>query len=194
MKSEDFLSVINAGDKGENLMKKTDKNIYAKSHGSAHAITYGTRGSYEKVYDKYRGKPKNKGCAGYDSGVISIEASVVMFLVMIMIFLCMYGMMYVMNCETIRSYMYEKIYTAPLIETSQYITDSTNENGLGDVLMWCDNYSLTGMVGSDSITMFGQLSMSGSSGFGCSTEYGVCTGRLRRWQMYDDIAEESFGE
>ena len=129
-----------------------------------------------------------------NSGVISVEASVVMFMVMVIVCLCIYGMMYVLNCETIRSYMYEKIYTAPLIETSQYISDGARNNGLGDLLMWCDDYSLTGMAGSDSITMIGRINMHGETGLGCSTEFGVCTDRLRRWQMYDDIAEESLGE
>ena len=129
-----------------------------------------------------------------NSGVISVEASVVMFMVMVIVCLCIYGMMYVLNCETIRSYMYEKIYTAPLIETSQYISEGARNNGLGDLLMWCDDYSLTGMAGSDSITMIGRINMHGETGLGCSTEFGVCTDRLRRWQMYDDIAEDAFGE
>ena len=127
-------------------------------------------------------------------GVISVEASVVMFFVMMIVLLCIYGMMYVLNCETLRSYMYETIYTAPLIETSRYISESASDSGLDEILVWCDEHSLTGMAGSDDIIMLGKIDMMGVSGVGCSTEFGVCTGRLRRWQMYDDIAEDAFGE
>ena len=147
----------------------------------------------KQMREKFSGN-RIKRCMSSNKGVISIEASLVMFIVIIMVFVCIYGMMYVMNCETLRSYMYERIYTAPLIKTSEYISEGVKENGLGELMMWCDDYSMNGLAGDDGIAMMGRIDMRGITEIGCSTELGLCTDRLRRWQMYDDIAEESFGE
>ena len=34
----------------------------------------------------------------------------------------------------------------------------------------------------------------GAMSIKCQTESDICTKRLRRWQMYDNLAEESLGE
>lgn len=129
-----------------------------------------------------------------NNGVISIEASVVMFITMAMIILCIYGMMYVMNCEIIRSFMYEKIYTVPLIRSEEYLNKSARSGDIDDFMMWCEDYGMDAMTGSDSMSMIGHIDMKGVTYIGCSTEFGLCTDRLRRWQLYDDIAEDTFGE
>ncbi len=129
-----------------------------------------------------------------NAGVISIEASVVMLIVMVMVMVCIYGMMYVMNCETIRAFMYEKIYTAPLIKSKEYLAESASSGDIDSFLMWCEDYGMDAIAGADGLCMIGHIDMKGETYIGCSTEFGVCTDRLRRWQMYDDIAEDAFGE
>ncbi|MBQ6229547.1 MAG: hypothetical protein IJJ74_00315 [Eubacterium sp.] len=129
-----------------------------------------------------------------NSGVISIEASVVMFITMVMIVFCIFGMMYVMNCETIRAFMYEKIYTAPLIKSKEYLSKSAKSGDIDDFLLWCEDYGMDAITGTDNISMIGHIDMKGTTYIGCSTEFGLCTDRLRRWQLYDDIAEDTFGE
>ena len=142
-----------------------------------------TGGSAAKRCRKTVGIVKVDGKPGKNSGFVSVEAAFVGSILIIITMFSVYAMVYILNTASLRDYMYQKVYSVPLVQKDSYIKYYSDKDNLAGVIMWCDDYKMAGM-----------LDMKGITRMICRTENGLCTDRLRRWQLYDDIAEDALGE
>lgn len=123
-------------------------------------------------------------------GYMTIEAS---FIVPIILFGCYFiimGLMLVYERGYIISREYEEIFELPLYvvrdETvGEHLSDQTYDAG---VVVGAAEVS--GSYSSHRATCTGVLHIYGETGIDATREIDICSDRLRRWQLYDDIAEK----
>lgn len=153
-----------------------------------------TGGSAAKRCRKTVGIVKVDGKPGKNSGFVSVEAAFVGAILIIITMFSVYAMVYILNTASLRDYMYQKVYSVPLVQKDSYIKYYSDKDNLAGVIMWCDDYKMAGSCSNGIVSMAGMLDMKGITRMICRTENGLCTDRLRRWQLYDDIAEDALGE
>ncbi|MCR5367716.1 hypothetical protein [Eubacterium sp.] len=136
----------------------------------------------------------NKKNKDKDKGFVSIEAAFIGAIAMIIVIWCLFAMVYVMNVEIVRDGMYMTVYSTPLKDKDSYVNSEAEKSMNEEILIWCDEYKVGGTASGDSIKMIGAIDMKGTTVIECQTESDICTKRLRRWQMYDNLSEESLGE
>lgn len=123
-------------------------------------------------------------------GVIIVETSLIMPLILGIIFLVIYGLVYVMNVETVRCGMYSAIYTIPIgtmEEEAVYINDMEQE--IEESLIWCEPQVIP-LYMDGNVCCACSFDMNGRTMVYAKTEYSLCTSRLRRWQLYGNLAEK----
>ncbi len=125
-------------------------------------------------------------------GSISVEASILFPIIILVIFFVLYAFMYIFNRELIRGDIYEAIYTIPLEDDGEYIEKCINEDGVGAGTLWCgrEDVNAAGANKNGAAEITAKLEMKGETKISGKTEYDLCTDRLRRWQLYGDITEE----
>ncbi|MCR5291858.1 MAG: hypothetical protein K6E28_03085 [Eubacterium sp.] len=119
-------------------------------------------------------------------GSITVEASFIMGIVVIIVYLSVYGYIYTLDREIARANVNEAIYTVTVNDPEEHIK---NAEGGGNPLIWTEA-DYAGSVGSGDVSMSASFDMKGKTVVTGKTEYDVCTDRLRRWQLYGDLAEE----
>ena len=127
-----------------------------------------------------------QGTRAGNRGSITVEASFIMGIVVIIVYLSVYGYIYTLDREIARANVNEAIYTVTVNDPEEHIK---NAEGGGNPLIWTEA-DYAGSVGSGDVSMSASFDMKGKTVVTGKTEYDVCTDRLRRWQLYGDLAEE----
>lgn len=123
-------------------------------------------------------------------GVIVVETSIIMPLILGVIFIAIFGFVYVYNVETARSELYSALYTIPPESIGNTGNDTTgSEDEIREDLIQCDP-QIVPIYMDGNIIWACNLDLYDQSVILVKTEYGLCTDRLRRWQLYGDFAEE----
>ena len=121
-----------------------------------------------------------------EKGSVTVEMSLITPLILLIIFLMIRGLIYVYDTELLRGKGYEIIYTARFDEEKEYMSEwaETDEN----VLWTSESYDMS--ASKDTLSYKAVFDMKGSTEVVAKKEYGVCTDRLRRWQLYGDLADK----
>jgi hypothetical protein len=125
-----------------------------------------------------------------NKGWMVVEASVIMPLIIGVVFIVIYGFVYILNREAARSEMYSAIYSISItdMDAKEYSFSDSREQ-LGSQMLWCEPRSAAfGLDGT--ITYITYMDMKGTTTVTAQTETGLCTQRLRRWQLYGNLAEK----
>ena len=126
-----------------------------------------------------------------NKGYMTIEASFVIPIILIGIFVILIGLIIVFEKSTIKAEEVETLYQIPL----EYIRDGKVAKYLG--LKSYGNCLEYGSVSSEGSYKHHKAAASGELVYvkpflvNSEREIDLCVDRLRRWQFYDDISEES---
>ena len=126
-----------------------------------------------------------------NSGFMTLEASVVIPVIIFIAVSIIFMFIHLYERELLRSDMYERAYSVP------YENSKTDAGILQHIKGYQpgDKY-LFGKASNSASCFWGQIDYSGSiefkvkDNFNINHEVGKVTERLRRWQLYDDLAEE----
>ena len=126
-----------------------------------------------------------------NKGYMTIEMSLVLPVILIIIFLMMIGLLAAYEKETLRANSYAELYSVPLgivrkKKVGEYLNSLERRNvcvfGESDVTSSYTFYKGT----SDGVIS----DRTGQDHIKTSHEMGVRTSRLRRWQFYDSLADD----
>ena len=125
-----------------------------------------------------------------NKGFMTIEASVVVPVVLFGVFTCIFGLIHAYERGYTMTGEYEALYEIPFNdvrnETSAgFLSGREYDKGIinGSLSVSC------GYAG-DKATCDGDLELFGNTKIKGEREIDVCVDRLRRWQLYDDIVQE----
>ena len=126
-----------------------------------------------------------------DKGYMTIEASIVIPVVLIGIFISLAGLIIMFEKSVIKAQEVETLYQIPL----GYIRDDIvggylEEKNYGDSLEYGETSS-SGNYSHHKACASGELEYIKRFKVSSEREIDLCVDRLRRWQFYDDISEES---
>ena len=122
---------------------------------------------------------------------MTVEASVVVPIIIFLVITVILIFMHLYEREYLRSEIYEKTYTIPYHNTKNdstilsYLESFNSEN----VYMFGTKDAKAECAGGQ-ITFHGSINIKIRDDFDIKHEVGKCTDRLRRWQLYEVIAEE----
>ncbi|SEP57322.1 hypothetical protein SAMN02910369_00230 [Lachnospiraceae bacterium NE2001] len=123
-------------------------------------------------------------------GYMTIEASVIIPVVIIGIFVCLFGLILIYERASVSAAEYRALYTIPL---------NSIRNKEVQAYLEAQDYTGTVVLGSASVessasgskaSCEGQVCLFGSSSVSGSREIDVRVDRLRRWQFYGDTYEK----
>lgn len=125
-----------------------------------------------------------------NKGYITIEASVIVPIVLFGVFATILGLMIAYERGYVKASEYERLYTIPLENirnesVAAYLDGADCEKGIV-----CGSVEVTGGYSGHKALFEGVLRVMSDNEVNGSREVGVCTDRLRRWQLYDDTFEE----
>ncbi len=120
-----------------------------------------------------------------EKGSVTVEMSLITPLLLLIVFLMIRGFVYVYDTELLRGKGYEIIYTASFDEEKEYMNEGTEKSE--NVLWTSESYEMS--ASRDTLSYKAEFDMKGSTEVITEKEYGVCTDRLRRWQVYGDLAD-----
>ena len=123
---------------------------------------------------------------GSESGSITIEMSLITPVLLLIIFLMIRGFVFVYDTELLRGKGYEIIYSARFDEEEDYMKKGTEQSG--NVLWTTESYEMS--ASKDTLYYKATFDMKGRAEVVAKKEYGLCTDRLRRWQVYGDLADK----
>ncbi len=125
-----------------------------------------------------------------NKGWMVVEASVIMPLIIGVVFIVIYGFVYILNREAARSEMYSAIYSIAItdVDAKEYSFLDSREQ-LESQMLWCEPQS-TAFCLDGTITYITYMDMKGTTTVTTQTETGLCSQRLRRWQLYGNLAEK----
>ncbi len=136
----------------------------------------------KSVIKKYR-ESKNKG-------YMTIEASLIVPVILIGVCIMIMGMILVYERSFLLATEYERLYTIPYEYiradlVGDYLETEDYNRGLYYKTAEVDTYYISHLAVCDGVLRVrDSISVSGKH------EIDVCSDRLRRWQLYDDIAEK----
>ena len=140
--------------------------------------------------EKSIGKSRGKIIGENDYGYMTIEASLVIPIILIAVFIMLLGLIYAYERAYIQSVEYERLYSVPLVyiradDVETYLDEGNYDAGIvyGELRMDTEYVSHLAVCE-------GELDIRGSSYITGRRELDCCSDRLRRWQVYDDIAEK----
>ena len=125
-----------------------------------------------------------------NKGYMTVEASIVVPVVLFGVFMCLFGLMLIYEKGYGLGNEYEALYTIPF----SHIRDNSVDAYLSN-----KNYTYGVVLGEASVETGyswhkakcqGVLKLYGDSEINADREIDVLVERLRRWQFYDDIAED----
>lgn len=126
-----------------------------------------------------------------DYGYMTIEASFVIAVIITAIFVVIMGFIFTYERSYLISKEYKGLYSIPInnirnnkVENYLESIDFKSPTMYGEV-------NLKGAYRNKKAEYKGELDLNSHTNMSVSREIDVCVDRLRRWQMYDDIAEES---
>ena len=126
-----------------------------------------------------------------DKGYMTIEASVVIPVVLIGVFITLAGLIIMFEKSVIKAQEVETLYQIPLGYIRDDIVGSyLEEKSYGDTLEYGETSS-SGNYSHHNASASGELEYIKRFKVDSEREIDLCVDRLRRWQFYDDISEES---
>ena len=133
---------------------------------------------------------RGKGALMNNRGYMTIEASVIIPVVLFGIFATILGLMLAYERGHIKASENERLYTVPLEyirneNVEEYLNAADYEKGIV-----CGSAAVSCGYSGHKATAEGVLRVIDENEVNSGREIGVCTDRLRRWQLYDDTFEE----
>ena len=126
-----------------------------------------------------------------NKGYMTIEASVVIPVVLIGVFISLAGLIIMFEKSVIKAQEVETLYQMPLgCIRDDIVDDYLAEKNYGDTLEYGETSS-SGNYAHHKACASGELDYIKSFKVNSRREIDLCVDRLRRWQFYDDISEES---
>ena len=125
-----------------------------------------------------------------NKGFMTVEASVVVPVILIGVFVCLFGLILIYEKGYVLSNEYEALYTIPFNDI---------RNGSVEGYLSGQNYTGGVVLGEANVESGynwhkakcqGIVSLYGDSEVKAAREIDVLVERLRRWQFYDDIAKD----
>ncbi|MBO4591864.1 MAG: hypothetical protein J5684_04815 [Eubacterium sp.] len=133
---------------------------------------------------------KDKKRKNTNKGYMTLEASLIVPMVLCAIFMILFCLIFVYERGVVLSSENEALYTIPVKSirddsVTSYLSGRNYEEGI--TYGSCDvNVDYV----SHKAKCEGMIHLYGDSGISSKREIDVCVDRLRRWQLYDDIAEK----
>ena len=123
-------------------------------------------------------------------GYMTIEASVIIPVVIIGIFVCLFGLILIYERASVSAAEYRALYTIPLnsIRNKEVQAYLEAQDYTGTVVL--GSASVESSVSGSKASCEGQVCLFGSSSVSGSREIDVRVDRLRRWQFYGDTYEK----
>lgn len=126
-----------------------------------------------------------------NKGFMTIEASVIVPTILICAFFIILGLLFTYERANILSNEYRVLYSIPI----KNIRDKTVEHYINGkdytYAVIYGNADVNGEYVKHKASCTGSLDIYGKRNISTKREIDVCVDRLRRWQLYDDIREES---
>ena len=125
-----------------------------------------------------------------DKGYLTIEASVIVPVVLFGVFICLFGLVFIYEKGYVQSSIYEALYTIPLnnIRKDDVVSYLDSEDYSGGIVWGTSKveskYIFKKAECDGTVDLYGSSSVDGVREVDCLVE------RLRRWQFYDGFAEE----
>jgi len=123
-------------------------------------------------------------------GYMTIEASIVIPIIIMGIFVCLFGLILVYERSYILSEEYKALYTIPLVDIRNKEVDSylNSQDYVSAVVL--GSADVEGGYSKPWASCSGILRLFGTHNIDASREIDVRVDRLRRWQFYGDTYEE----
>lgn len=121
-----------------------------------------------------------------NKGFMTVEASLVMPAAIMCFFIILYGLILSLDTEMVRADIYSVIYSVPVLNGERYVEEAANGGNIGKDIIWGDVSSET----DGAAAIRADIDLRGVHTVTGSTEYDLCTARLRRWQLYGNLADE----
>ena len=126
-----------------------------------------------------------------DKGYMTVEASIVVPVILFIAISLIMMFLYLYERDYLRSEIYQRAYSVPY----------HNSKSDGGIMEYLNGFSpedvyMFGNIDNSALSLMGQISFRGSvdykvkGDFYIKHEVGKVTERLRRWQLYESIAEE----
>ena len=126
-----------------------------------------------------------------NKGFMTIEASVIVPTVLICVFIVILGFIFVYERAYVLSEEYETIYTIPLKNVRENtVAEHLNSKDYTGPIIY-GSIIAEGEYGKHMAGYDGSISIMGVRKITSKREIDVCVDRLRRWQLYDDLAKKS---
>ena len=124
-------------------------------------------------------------------GYMSIEAAFIIPMLLLIAVTLIYLFMHLYEREYLRGELYQDSCSIPHDVQDEDIGAAAYLNGIApeDVYLYGSVRRDVGSSGGD-ITISGGIDFKVESAFTVKRETGKCSGRLRRWQLYESITEE----
>ena len=129
--------------------------------------------------------------AGTRKGYMSIEAAFIIPMLLLIAVTLIYLFMHLYEREYLRGELYQDSCSIPHDVQDEDIGAAAYLNGIApeDVYLYGSVRRDVGCSSGD-ITISGGIDFKVESAFTVKRETGKCSGRLRRWQLYESITEE----
>lgn len=125
-----------------------------------------------------------------NSGVIIVETSIIMPLIILVVFIVLYLFLYVLNKECTRADMYVALYQQPETESIKNAVElEKTKEGIGGSLILCTGETAA-LYLNGNLSLVCLMDMKGKTEISTKMEYGLCSDRLRRWQLYGNLTEK----
>ena len=126
-----------------------------------------------------------------NKGYMTIEMSLALPVIMIIIFLMLIGLLAAYEKETLRANSYAELYSIPLqIVRTKKVSEYLNSLERRNVCVFGES-DVTSSYTFHKATSDGVVSdRTGQDHINTSHEIGVRTSRLRRWQFYDSLTDD----
>lgn len=126
-------------------------------------------------------------------GSFIIEISIIIPLIIMIIMMFVFCFVNLTDREKARANLYSAIYTVPPDETVDMENITTEINR---VMIFGEAKVMQNSLSREKILIICNINSRGYTGneIECGTEKNICTDRLRRWQMYENIREEYWPE
>ena len=123
-------------------------------------------------------------------GVMTIEASVIVPVVLFGVFICLFGLMLIYEKGYVQSCEYVALYTIPFNDIRNGSVEEylSGQNYTGGVVLGEANVETN--YNWHKAKCQGVISLKGDSEVKAAREIDVLVERLRRWQFYDDIKKD----
>ena len=125
-----------------------------------------------------------------NKGYMSIEASLIVSFILLTTFLMILGLLFTYERGHVFSKECERLYTIPIKNIrDKTVADYLNSEDYSKGIVYGELSSM-GSYSSHKAKVSSSLIVREEKKISCKREIDQCSNRLRRWQLYDDIAED----